>query len=82
MGNKNTIRMKDFNELPIEILDSLRNNEMLLVVGGVTGINEVNNSLGLCTGVNNGDGTCTGVNNGDGTCAGVNNGHGRCTKEL
>lgn len=74
--------MKDFNELPIEILDSLRNNEMLLVVGGVAGINEVNNSIGLCTGVNNGDGTCTGVNNGDGTCAGVNNGHGRCTKEL
>ena len=69
-----------FMNLPIQYMDVLQKEEMILVFGGSTSSNP-NNGNGVCTddrSPNNGDGTCDGPNNGNGTCHGPNNGGGKC----
>ncbi len=65
-------------KLPVEILDTLHTEDLLLVVGGAGGDGYPNNSDGTCSGPNNGNGKCGGANNMGGTCSGVNNGNGKC----
>lgn len=78
--------------LPIQLLDVLQEEEMILVLGGSVkpnpnngngdcsnNPNTPNNGSGTCSGTNNGDGTCTGTNNNGGVCGGPNNGSGRCS---
>ena len=68
----------DFMELPANIVDTLQDDQLLLVVGGANGTMSVNNADGTCQGTNNLDGACTGTNNHDGRCSGKNNGEGVC----
>ena len=56
--------------LPLQVVDAMQENEMLLVVGGNTGLD--------LSATNNADGICDGTNNSSGTCGGTNNGSGRC----
>lgn len=57
-------------DLPHQVVDAMQESEMLLVVGGNSGLD--------LSATNNADGVCDGVNNGSGTCGGTNNGSGRC----
>lgn len=66
-----------FMNLPIQLLDVLQEEEMILVLGGSVKPN-TNNSDGTCDGTNNGSGVCAGTNNGTGTCDGTNNNSGTC----
>ena len=67
-----------FLSLPEQVLDELQTSEMVLLVGGVSFNEAVNNGSGLCTGNNNASGACGGVNNGTGRCDGINNNSGLC----
>lgn len=70
----------NFMNLPIQLLDVLQEEEMILVLGGSVKP-EPNNGIGTCGGTNNAGGICTGgPNNGSGTCTGgPNNKDGTCT---
>lgn len=72
------MKSKSFMTLPAELTDTLRDSELLLVVGGLGGSDSANNASGTCVGANNKDGVCTGANNANGRCNTVNNGNGIC----
>lgn len=67
--------------LPIDLMERLEDEELLLINGGTSiGIQGTNNGSGLCDGTNNGSGRCDGNNNGGGRCGGNNNSDGVCQK--
>lgn len=72
--------MKKFLRFPVEILEELSINEMVVLTGGTsdTTITSPNNASGVCSGTNNQDGLCGGTNNHTGRCSGVNNHMGTC----
>lgn len=72
------MKSKSFMTLPVELTDTLRDSELLLVLGGFGSIGGANNASGTCVGANNSDGLCTGTNNANGRCNVVNNGSGSC----
>lgn len=71
-------------DLPLRVVESLNESEMLLVAGGNFGLAEAstNNSSGVCSDTNNADGLCNGTNNYNGRCSGNNNGGGYCGTGL
>lgn len=56
--------------LPTNLVETLENEELILVNGGGIPLQSTNNDSGKCSGTNNADGLCSGsTNNGTGKCS-------------
>lgn len=66
------IAMNKFMQLSASLVDEIRDEEMLVICGGLKSdekpLQLANNSDGRCSGTNNSSGRCGGVNNGSGLC--------------
>lgn len=70
---------QSFMSLPVQVLETLQESELVLITGGLGLESTINNASGRCNGVNNGNGRCDSINNGDGRCdSPINNGNGSC----
>lgn len=63
--------MEKLLNLPVEVMETLDHEGLILIKGGNNDKTPVNNQGSMCTGANNQGGQCTGINNQGEMCKGA-----------